>query len=95
VIYDKHGKPSECASCQGAGYVGRTGVFEMIVINDDLRKIIRDAKSLPEIAKHFRHAKMLYLQEQALRKVIAGITDINEMIRVLSTSKGKTSKPKE
>lgn len=95
VIYDKHGKPSECESCQGAGYVGRTGVFEMIVINDDLRKIIRDAKSLPEIGTHFRHAKMLYLQEQALRKVIAGITDINEMIRVLSTSKAKTSKPKE
>jgi type II secretory ATPase GspE/PulE/Tfp pilus assembly ATPase PilB-like protein len=95
VIYDKHGKPSECESCQGAGYVGRTGVFEMIVINDDLRKIIRDAKSLPEIGTHFRRAKMLYLQEQALRKVIAGITDINEMIRVLSTAKAKTSKPKE
>jgi type II secretory ATPase GspE/PulE/Tfp pilus assembly ATPase PilB-like protein len=95
VIYDKHGKPSECESCQGAGYVGRTGVFEMIVINDDLRKIIRDAKSLPEIGTHFRRAKMLYLQEQALRKVIAGITDINEMIRVLSTAKGKTPKPKE
>jgi type II secretory ATPase GspE/PulE/Tfp pilus assembly ATPase PilB-like protein len=95
VIYDKHGKPSECESCQGAGYVGRTGVFEMIIINDDLRKIIRDAKSLPEIGTHFRRAKMLYLQEQALRKVIAGITDINEMIRVLSTAKAKTSKPKE
>ncbi len=95
VIYDKHGKPSECESCQGAGYVGRTGVFEMIIINDDLRKIVRDAKSLPEIGTHFRRAKMLYLQEQALRKVIAGITDINEMIRVLSSSKGKTSKPKE
>jgi type II secretory ATPase GspE/PulE/Tfp pilus assembly ATPase PilB-like protein len=95
VIYDKHGKPSECESCQGAGYVGRTGVFEMIIINDDLRKIVRDAKSLPEIGTHFRRAKMLYLQEQALRKVIAGITDINEMIRVLSTSKAKTAKPKE
>jgi len=95
VIYDKHGKPSECESCQGAGYVGRTAVFEMIIINDDLRKIIRDAKSLPEIGTHFRRAKMLYLQEQALRKVIAGITDINEMIRVLSTGKAKTSKPKE
>ena len=95
VIYDKHGKPSECESCQGAGYVGRTGVFEMIIISDDLRRIIRDAKSLPEIGTHFRRAKMLYLQEQALRKVIAGITDINEMIRVLSTAKAKTPKPKE
>ena len=95
VIYDKHGKPSECESCQGAGYVGRTGVFEMIIISDDLRRIIRDAKSLPEIGTHFRRAKMLYLQEQALRKVIAGITDINEMIRVLSTSKANKSKPKE
>jgi hypothetical protein len=35
---------------------------------------------------------MLYLQEQALRKVIAGTAGINEMIRVLSTSKTKKAK---
>lgn len=89
VIYDKHGKPSDCEDCQGIGYVGRTAVFETIIINKELSKVVRHAKSLPEIGTHFRRAKMLYIQEQALRKVVAGITAIDEMIRVLSGSKSK------
>ena len=90
VQYDKHGKPSTCENCQGTGYFGRTGVFEIITMNDELRKVVRQSKSLPEIGTHFRRAKMLYLQEQALRKVISGAVAINEMIRVLSASKPKT-----
>ncbi len=89
VIYDKHGKSSDCDQCQGAGYVGRTGIFETVIIDKELRKVIRSAKSLPEIGTHFRRAKMLHIQEQALRKVVAGTTAIEEMIRVLSPSKPK------
>ncbi|MHC4207392.1 MAG: GspE/PulE family protein [Planctomycetota bacterium] len=89
VQYDKHGKPSTCEHCQGTGYFGRTAVYEIITLNDDLRKVIKKSKSLPEIGTQFRRAKMLYLQEQALRKVITGKVAINEMIRVLSTSKAK------
>jgi type II secretory ATPase GspE/PulE/Tfp pilus assembly ATPase PilB-like protein len=89
VQYDKHGKPSTCEHCQGTGYFGRTAVYEIITLNDDLRKVIKISKSLPEIGTQFRRAKMLYLQEQTLRKVIAGKIAINEMIRVLSTSKTK------
>lgn len=89
VQYDKHGKPFTCENCQGTGFLGRTGVFELVTLNDELRKVIHRSKSLPEISTQFRRAKMLYLQEQALRKVIAGSAAINEMIRVLSTSKPK------
>jgi len=89
VIYDKHGKPSDCEECQGTGYVGRTGIFETVIIDKELRKVIRSSKSLPEIGTHFRRAKMLHIQEQALRKVVAGTTAIEEMIRVLSPSKAK------
>jgi len=86
-VYDKRGKPSVCDQCQGTGYVGRTSMFEMIVLTDELRKAIRQVKQLPELGMHFRRAKMLYLQEQALRKVIAGKTAINEVLRVLSSGK--------
>jgi type II secretory ATPase GspE/PulE/Tfp pilus assembly ATPase PilB-like protein len=92
VQYDKHGKPLTCEHCQGTGYYGRTGVFEIITLNNELRKAINKSKSLPEIGAQFRRAKMLYLQEQALRKVIAGKVTINEMIRILSASKAKTGK---
>ncbi|MHC4193015.1 MAG: GspE/PulE family protein [Planctomycetota bacterium] len=89
VQYTKHGKPVTCEDCQGTGYVGRTGIFEMITIDNKLREAIKQSKSLSDIASHFRGAKMLYLQEQALRKVIAGTTAINEMVRVLSKAKPK------
>lgn len=89
VQYDKHGKPLTCEHCQGTGYYDRTGIFELVVMNDALRQAVRKSKSLPEIGAQFRRAKMLYLQEQVLRKVIAGAASINEMIRVLSTSRAK------
>ncbi|MHC4311289.1 MAG: GspE/PulE family protein [Planctomycetota bacterium] len=84
VIIGKRGKEMTCDQCQGTGYVGRTGIFEIISINDQLKKAIIQSKSLSEIGSQFRATKMLYLQEQALRKVINGTTSINEMIRVLS-----------
>jgi type II secretory ATPase GspE/PulE/Tfp pilus assembly ATPase PilB-like protein len=93
VQYDKHGKPSTCEQCQGTGFVGRTGVFETIILNDELRNVIKQSKSLPEIGTQFRRAKMLYLQEQTLRKVISQVTSVNEMLRVISPPKGKTTAP--
>jgi type II secretory ATPase GspE/PulE/Tfp pilus assembly ATPase PilB-like protein len=94
VLVDKHGKSSTCDNCQGTGYIGRTGAFEIIRINDELRTVIRQSKSLSEIGTQFRRAKMLYLQEQVLRKVISGTIAIDEMIRVLSASKAKKPEPK-
>ncbi len=87
VVYDKRGKPHPCDSCQETGYAGRMSVFETIILNDDLRKAVRQCKSLSDLATEFRRAKMLYLQEQALRRVVAGTTSINEMVRVLTSSK--------
>lgn len=93
---DKRGKYQICENCQGTGFVGRTGLFESIIINDQLRKVITQSKSLSEIGSQFRHVKMLFLQEQALRKVINGTTAINEMIRVFSTTqKQKARKPQQ
>jgi len=94
VVYSKRGKPRTCENCQGTGFVGRMGIFEIIIMNDELRKAVIQSKSLSEIATQFRRAKMLYLQEQALKKVVAGTTSINEMVRVFSTpKKPKTKKP--
>ena len=92
VLIGKRGKEMTCDQCQGTGYIGRTGVFEIIGINDELRKTIIQAKSLSEISSQLRAAKMLYLQEQALRKVISGTTAINEMIRVLSPPEKRKAK---
>ena len=95
VLFSKRGKPTTCENCQGTGFVGRMGIFEVIIINDELRRTIRQSKSLSEISTQFRRAKMLYLQEQALRKVIGGTTAINEMVRALSKSKKQRTKRPE
>jgi general secretion pathway protein E len=87
VIYDKRGRPSPCQTCQETGYFGRMCIFETILFDENLRKAARQAKTLPDIDTEFRRAKMLYLQQQAMIKVIAGVTSINEMVRVLSKSK--------
>ena len=87
VVYDKRGKPFPCESCQETGFFGRMCIFETIMLNDHLRNAIKQAKSLSDVGTELRRAKMLYLQEQGLLKVIAGITSINETVRVLSKSK--------
>lgn len=84
IEYDKHGKPIVCEKCQGSGFYGRTGLFETIRINDDLREVIRKAKTSQEIATAFRKAGMLYMQEQSIKKVAHSITSINEVIRNFS-----------
>ena len=93
IEYDKHGKPILCENCQGTGYVGRTGIFETVVINNELREMIKRAKSLQEISSQFRHSGMLYMQEQSIKKVAEGVTSINEVIREFSS--GQKSAPKK
>jgi type II secretory ATPase GspE/PulE/Tfp pilus assembly ATPase PilB-like protein len=87
VIYDKHGKPSTCEDCQGTGFMGRTAVFETLMLSDNFRKALKQIKTLADIGKLLRSAKMLFLQQRALRFVIDGMTAINEMVRVFSASK--------
>jgi type II secretory ATPase GspE/PulE/Tfp pilus assembly ATPase PilB-like protein len=87
VVYDKHGKPSACEDCQGTGFMGRAAVFETLMLGDNFRKALKQIKTLGDIGKLLRSAKMLFLQQRALRFVIDGLTAINEMVRVFSASK--------
>ncbi|MFP3936999.1 MAG: GspE/PulE family protein [Phycisphaerae bacterium] len=79
---DEKGRPAVCPTCQNVGYFGRTGVFELLDVTEDLRKLIASGASLSEIKAACRKNNMLYLQEQALRKVIKGETSVQEVIRV-------------
>ncbi|MHC5060977.1 MAG: GspE/PulE family protein [Planctomycetota bacterium] len=90
--YDKRGRPMPCQNCQGTGFVGRTGIFEIAMIDDSTKKAIKQAKSLREISSHFRRSGMLYMQEQAIKKVAEGITAINEVIRKFSAKKDNKGK---
>ena len=89
VLYDKHGKERICDKCQGSGFYGRTCVFEEIIFTDELKQAVIKSQNAPEISAHFRKVKMLFMQEQALRKAIEGVTSIDEVIRAFAADRKK------
>ena len=72
-----------CPSCNGLGYVGRVGVFELLVINDRLRDLIRETPNMTAIKAEARKNGMLYMKEEGLRLVVKGTTSIDELLRVV------------
>jgi type II secretory ATPase GspE/PulE/Tfp pilus assembly ATPase PilB-like protein len=82
VEVDKRGEPVICQICQGSGYLGRTGVFETLILDDELRNMIIKGEELALVKAAARKRGMLYLQEVALYKVYEGLTSINEVLRV-------------
>ena len=78
---DSKGNPIPCQTCQDSGYYGRTGVFEFLEITDDLRQLICKKTSLTQIKATARKNKMLNMQENALGKVVEGVTSIQEVVR--------------
>jgi type II secretory ATPase GspE/PulE/Tfp pilus assembly ATPase PilB-like protein len=72
----------KCPRCMGTGYRGRTGVFELLVLTDKLRDMIRENPNLNAIRQEAVKAGMTYLQEDGLRQVIEGETSIQELMRV-------------
>ena len=87
IEYDKHGKPMLCEECQGTGFVGRTGVFESFVLDEKSKEVLRQAKSMQEVANQFRRSGLVYMQEQSIKRVAVGLTSINEIIREFTDNK--------
>ncbi len=74
-----------CSQCAGTGYLGRTGIFELFEVNDEIRKLIlgkKDASFIKEVA---RKQGMRTLREDGWMKVKRGITTIPEVLRVTQT----------
>ncbi len=84
VFYREPTEPQQvCPQCGGTGYLGRTGIFELLVITEPMRDLIRENPSINAIKAEARKNGMIYLQEDGLRQVIQGKTSINELLRVV------------
>jgi len=81
--FDKRGHPVLCQACQGTGYVGRTGVFDLLVVDDELRKVLRTATSMSEVQAFALKRGGLGFQTPAIQKVLDGTTSIQEVVRVI------------
>jgi type II secretory ATPase GspE/PulE/Tfp pilus assembly ATPase PilB-like protein len=76
-------KIEDCPVCSGTGYLGQTGAFEVFVVDEDARKLLASGDLKGALA-HARRKNMIYLQEAAMAKVIAGETTLDEVVRVLA-----------
>ncbi len=68
-----------CASCLGTGFLGRSGVFEVIKVNDKIRPLIAVHESIETLEAAARKAKFMSLREAGVQKVLAGVTSAEEV----------------
>lgn len=71
-----------CAHCNETGYRGRTGIYELLVVDDDIRQIILSRASSQEIRERAIQSGMTTLRQDGWSKVLEGITTVEEIIRV-------------
>ncbi|HEX5399886.1 MAG TPA: GspE/PulE family protein [Verrucomicrobiae bacterium] len=72
-----------CEACRGAGYRGRIGIFELLPVNQELRELILQKRSGAELRTAARKT-MMTMHQDALQKAAAGITSLEEILRVSS-----------
>ncbi|MDP8215229.1 MAG: type II secretion system ATPase GspE [Candidatus Euphemobacter frigidus] len=71
-----------CDKCFQSGYMGRSGIFEILLVDEDIRRMILERTNTGEIKKVALKKGMLTLRMDGARKVVEGITTIEEVIRV-------------
>lgn len=84
VVYEGVG----CAACNGAGYVGRVGLYEFVQIDDGIRRLIHENASEQEMAAHAFVASDTLLKS-GLRCAAAGVTSLTDVLRAASSGQAE------
>ncbi len=89
-------KPEVCPVCNGLGYLGQEGVFEVYPFGPEEREMLK-AGNLQGLRAELRKKKYVTIQQAALRKAVEGLTSIEEVLRVTAgeDAKKKSSPKKE
>ena len=75
-------EPVGCAKCFGTGYRGRLGLYEVLVVDDELRDVVATGGSVLEIQHLARSKGVTSLREDGIAKVLTGSTSYLELLRV-------------
>ncbi|MHC5036887.1 MAG: GspE/PulE family protein, partial [Planctomycetota bacterium] len=70
-----------CEACHGSGYSGRIGLFEIMVITEDIQNLIMDRASTDAIRSAARRQGMKTLRDSGIRAVLKGVTTVEEVLR--------------
>jgi type IV pilus assembly protein PilB len=76
-----------CDKCRGTGYKGRMGIFEICVLDDEIRRMINEKMSVASIRQRARDLGMRTMREDGLRKVLGGMTTPDEVITATAGDK--------
>jgi general secretion pathway protein E len=71
-----------CAACDGAGYQGRAGIFELLEVQDDLRRVMQTSRDSNTLKAEAIRTGMRTLKDDGWAKVLAGTTTADEVLRV-------------
>jgi type IV pilus assembly protein PilB len=82
-------EPVGCVSCAQTGFKGRTGLYEVMAMSDDVRRLILDGARHDELTRVAREEGMRSLHEAGLAKVAQGLTSVPEVLRVLGSSSSR------
>jgi type IV pilus assembly protein PilB len=74
-------KGKGCSSCNGSGYKGRAGLYEVMEVDDEIRELILIGASSAELKKKAMERGMITLRRSGLRKVMDGVTTLEEIAR--------------
>jgi len=77
-IYRERG----CEHCRGTGYRGRVGIHELLVMTDEIRRLVTAQPTIDDLRQAAARGGTKSMQTDGLMKVCKGITSINEIIRV-------------
>lgn len=80
-------QPNGCPKCKGKGFRGRMCILEIFKVDDQVRSMINEELSTPQLRKRARELGMRTLREDGIRKVLAGMTTATE---VIETTMGDT-----
>jgi type II secretory ATPase GspE/PulE/Tfp pilus assembly ATPase PilB-like protein len=88
---DEKGNPIRCEFCNDLRYKGRTGIYEILLIDEDIRQVILAGGSAAQLKTAFRKQRGRYLQEVGLVLVEKGDTSVQEVLRVLRAGETPSS----
>jgi general secretion pathway protein E len=71
-----------CAACNASGYRGRTGIYELLAVDESLRRMIHDGAAEQDLRAHAAAHGMTRMREDGMRWVRAGDTSLEEVLRV-------------
>ncbi|MCK5160919.1 MAG: type II secretion system ATPase GspE [Candidatus Aureabacteria bacterium] len=75
-------KARGCEECMQTGYKGRTGIYELVLVDDEIRKLVLERTSTDVIKQKAIASGMMTLRQYGWSKVLAGVTSVDEILRV-------------